>query len=63
MVNKRYIGTIEIFGKVSDWLFESFNVTVNNSVVIQNIKGICAGDVNGDYDPNVKKASDNIKKK
>ena len=44
-VNRRYIGVISNF-KLADWLFETLLVTVNNSDVSQNIKGICAGDVN-----------------
>ncbi|MCX6257558.1 MAG: hypothetical protein NTW49_06660 [Bacteroidia bacterium] len=32
-----------------DWLFENVSVNITGSDVIQNIKGICSGDVNGSY--------------
>lgn len=34
-----------------DWVFESTSVTVSSANVVQNIKGLTAGDVNGSYTP------------
>lgn len=50
LINRRYIHLINKF-KVSDWLFDNLNVTVNGDNVIHNIKAVCAGDVNGSYKP------------
>jgi len=47
---KRFVGMISTF-PCGDWLFEGYPVTVQNTVVIQNLKAVCAGDVNGSYVP------------
>ena len=47
-VNKRYIGLINRFG-IFDWLFENIKITIKDDNIIQNIKAICAGDVNCSY--------------
>jgi hypothetical protein len=40
---------------IPDWLFENPTITVSGTDVIQNLQGICSGDVNGSYpDPNSK---------
>ena len=47
-INRRYVGLIKKFS-IPDWLFESPTVIVTDSSVLQKIKAICAGDVNGSY--------------
>jgi hypothetical protein len=44
-INRRYAGIIQKFG-IPDWLFEETSVTVNGGNISQNIRAICAGDVN-----------------
>ena len=44
LINRKYIGVIKSF-KAGNWVFQSFNITVQGSNVIQNIKGRCVGDV------------------
>jgi hypothetical protein len=52
-INKRYINLINKFTS-PDWIFEEINVSVSGSNITQDIKAICAGDVNGSYKPPVK---------
>ena len=47
-INWRYVGLIKKFS-IPDWLFESHTVIVNDVSVLQDIKTICAGDVNASY--------------
>jgi hypothetical protein len=47
---KRFVGLISTF-PISDWLFEGYPVSVQSSGIVQNIKALCAGDVNGSYVP------------
>jgi hypothetical protein len=50
-IAKRYVEMIQSFN-ISDWLFEHPILTVNNhSNYVINIKGLCAGDLNGSYIP------------
>lgn len=48
MINRRYIGSLKKFTN-PDWLFETPTVVITGADVIQNIKAICTGDVNGSY--------------
>ncbi|MCX6271357.1 MAG: GEVED domain-containing protein [Bacteroidetes bacterium] len=50
MVSIRFVGQIDSFPS-GDWLFEKPQVTVGNTDVIVNFKGICFGDVNGSFNP------------
>lgn len=49
-INRHYIGTIKNF-KIPNWLFENPAVTINGADNTTNFKGICAGDVNGNFTP------------
>jgi hypothetical protein len=48
MINRRFLNFIKHFD-IPDWLYDSPEVTVNNASVLQDIRVICAGDVNGSY--------------
>jgi hypothetical protein len=48
LVNRRFVAAIQSF-TISDWQFENPVVTVANGNVSQNIKAVCAGDVDGSY--------------
>jgi ligand-binding sensor domain-containing protein len=48
MILKRFLNIIKHFS-ISDWIFDTPTVTVNNASVNQDITAICAGDVNGSY--------------
>ena len=50
MINRRYISSIYSFN-VKDWVSEIIGITINNSDLNQNIKVICAGDINNSYTP------------
>jgi hypothetical protein len=47
-INWRYVGLIKNFS-IPDWLYDSHSVLVSDVSVLQDIKVICAGDVNGSY--------------
>jgi hypothetical protein len=47
-INWRYVGLIKKFS-IPDWLYETHTVIVNDVSVLQDIKAICAGDVNCSY--------------
>jgi hypothetical protein len=49
-INRRFTGLITQF-TAPDWMFEAANIIVNGGNVTQNIKAICAGDVDGSYNP------------
>ena len=53
-INKRFVKIIPSF-VIGDWLNDINTLIVNGSDVVQNIKVICTGDVNGDYRPLSKK--------
>jgi hypothetical protein len=48
MINRRFLNFIKHY-VISDWLYESLSVTVNDASISQDIKAISAGDVNGSY--------------
>jgi hypothetical protein len=48
MINRRFLNFIKHFD-IPDWVYESQTVTVTDISVLQDIKVICAGDVNGSY--------------
>jgi hypothetical protein len=58
-IRRRIAGTISSF-QSGDWIFENLPVEVTGSGITQNIKGICAGDINGSYLPSAKKANNSI---
>lgn len=43
----RFVGINQNYPGVSDWVFDSPTIVVNNQNVIQNIFCLCRGDVNG----------------
>jgi hypothetical protein len=47
-INWRYVGLIKKFS-IPDWLYESHTVMINDVSILQDIRAICAGDVNGSY--------------
>jgi hypothetical protein len=48
---RRFVGLISSFS-VPDWIFETHTVTLSpGNPVIRDVKGLCAGDVNGSYTP------------
>ena len=49
MIIKRFLNQISSFN-IADWIFSTpLNITIENNNVVQNIKGIAAGDVNESY--------------
>jgi uncharacterized protein (TIGR02145 family) len=50
LTSRRFTHTIDSF-PAGDWVFEQKTVTVNNSSLKENLKGICYGDVNGSFSP------------
>ncbi len=50
MAMKRFVGMITSF-PAGDWIFEGYTIAVQNTTIVQNLKGICSGDVNGSYIP------------
>jgi hypothetical protein len=48
MINRRFVKLIKKF-TIIDWQFDSPTVTVTGANVSQNLKALCAGDVNGSY--------------
>ena len=50
LILKRFVGQLNSF-IVSDWEFEKPDILVNDNNILQDIKGLCAGDVNGSYIP------------
>lgn len=51
-VSRRYVQAITSFAPAPDWYFEHFNVTIDGTAnQVQNLYGLCAGDVNGSYTP------------
>jgi hypothetical protein len=49
-VAKRFTGLINSFPG-GDWVFLPVTVNYNGSRLIQPLKGLCNGDVNGSYNP------------
>ncbi|MCX6272317.1 MAG: hypothetical protein NTU44_14110 [Bacteroidetes bacterium] len=47
---RRFVGQINSFPS-GDWYFETVTVEITNSSVIQHIRGLCFGDVNGSFVP------------
>lgn len=47
-VAQRFVLLINSF-PAGDWIFESDSITINNSNVSLNLKGLCTGDVDGSY--------------
>ena len=47
-VAQRFVLIINSF-PAGDWIFESDSITIINSNVIRNLKGLCTGDVDGSY--------------
>ena len=47
LINRRFIGVVKVF-KAGDWKFQTDTVNINSDTQV-DIKGICVGDVNGDY--------------
>lgn len=52
LATRRYSGNISSF-TAGDWRFESIPVTISNTSLTQNLKGLCYGDVNGSFLPSV----------
>lgn len=50
----RTVGTLTSF-EAGDWIFDNPEVVINNSSVTQDVYGLCVGDVNGSYVPNLAK--------
>lgn len=51
MIKERFLGKISSYNKL-DWIFpEEINITISDSSVTENIKGIAAGDVNRSFVP------------
>lgn len=52
LVTRRFVGLISSYPVGTDWVFENFSISVTaNQNTIQNIYGLCYGDVNGTYTP------------
>jgi hypothetical protein len=49
-INRRFVGLINHYS-LNDWLFEVPVINANGSDILQDIKAICAGDVDGSYKP------------
>ncbi len=58
-IRKRIVGYITNFD-IGDWCFDTLSVTGLNNNIIENIKGICVGDINSSYDPSLTKTISNI---
>lgn len=56
LIRRRFAGLDPAF-VLSDWIFNPQPIVISNLSVIQNILGICAGDVNGSYTPSAKTGS------
>ena len=50
MIERRFVGQINSFPS-GNWIFENPAIQVLNTDIIQDIKGLCFGDVNGSYIP------------
>jgi uncharacterized protein (TIGR02145 family) len=51
MILRRYVGQINTFS-AGDWVFEMAAVSITgNDALVQNLKGLCYGDLNGSYVP------------
>ncbi|MCX6272316.1 MAG: dockerin type I domain-containing protein [Bacteroidetes bacterium] len=50
LISKRFVGLIPTF-PAGDWFFESPEVVITNFSVIQNVAGLCYGDVNRSWVP------------
>ncbi len=50
MIAKRFVGMISTFPS-GDWVFEEFTLESNDQPVVQNIRGLCVGDVNASFNP------------
>ena len=48
LINRIFVGFINKFN-IPYWLYETPSIIVNETSVLQDIKAICAGDVNGSY--------------
>jgi len=53
LLNKRRVAFLINEFPAGDWCFEVPSVTISNQNVVQAIRGICTGDVNGSYIPPV----------
>jgi hypothetical protein len=51
LVRRRSINLPAATWLLPDWMYESFNVNLSDANIIQNILGLCSGDVNGSYTP------------
>lgn len=50
-VMRRFVGVLQNFNQ-TDWVFESPQINLPNSTIVnQNIRGLCTGDVNGSWLP------------
>lgn len=59
IIQRRVVGLTNSFTK-GDWIFDNPSVTVSDSNVTLNIKGLTVGDVNGSYNPVLSKANATI---
>lgn len=51
MIAKRFVGSVKYFN-IPDWIFSTpVPITITSTSVIQNIKGIVAGDINKSFKP------------
>jgi hypothetical protein len=50
MVNRRYIKMLSKYN-IPDWLYEKPVITIKDNGVIQDIRAVCAGDIDGSYEP------------
>lgn len=51
LVQRRSVGIAVPSWTLSDWMYESYNLSVSSTNISQNVLGLCSGDVNGSYVP------------
>ena len=56
LTTRRVAGNITSFAS-GDWKFESLPITVGSANVVQDVRGLCYGDVNASYQPSVLRPS------
>lgn len=58
---RRFVGLLEDFSPVGDWVFENPTLTIDGyTPQLINFHGLCMGDVNGDYMPSIIKHEPSI---
>jgi hypothetical protein len=58
-INRRFVLLITKFS-IPDWIYETPTVTVAGANALQNIKVVCAGDINTSYNPPLKKTTQDV---